>query len=160
MIASCERLSVKYNDMKTFLPVSEQFIALFLNAVAAECRQLDGITRTRQPIQFSSKFNVSASTGITHQLSTLDFNDWLGALAMGCETEVTDDARLELRLMALVELTVNRQFYVESIGGVRFLCDMVDDLVGDNWQASLRNESLILFANIWKVPIVIIDLQR
>lgn len=160
----CRRLSAAYSDMKLFSPsVSEEFVALFFNAVAAETRLLEAIFRDKQRQQLQSiQFPLASMSvaGNTYQLSVRESNDWLGALAIVCSNDDIDDVRLELRLLALIELCEQSRHYVESVGGMKLLCDIVDDLVGNDWHAPLRNESLVVFANLWKVPIVIVDLQR
>ena len=163
----CHRLAAAYNEAKLFSTVSEEFVALFLNAFAVEAKRIDSILSDEQrqqeqhSIQFSPTFHASMSADVAYQLSTRHADDWLGALAIVCSQRPIADVCLELRLIALQELFLHHRFYSESIGGgVKFLRDMVDDLVGNNWKTSLRQESLLLFANLWKAPVQIIDLQR
>jgi hypothetical protein len=147
--------------------LSEDFVAMFLNAFAVEAQQIDSILsderrqqEQQRSIEFSSVFNASLSADVAYQLSIRHADDWLGALAIVCSHRAIDDVRLELRLTALLELNEHRRHYCESIGGLKFLCDMIDDLVGNNWQTSPRQESLVVFANLWKSRIQIINFQR
>jgi hypothetical protein len=139
---------------------------MFLNKFASEAKQIDAILSDEQrqqeqySVQYSSVFNASLSMDVTYQLSVRDSDDWLGALAIVCSRRPIDDVRLELRLAGLLELNEHHRYYCESIGGLRFLCDMVDDLVGNNWKAPLRQDALLVFANLWKAPIQIINLDQ
>lgn len=161
----CRRLSAAYNDMKLFSTVSEEFIAMFLNAFAVEAKQIETILRRNKQLQeydvqySSTVFSASMSTTRTsYQLSIRNADDWLGALAIVCSNDSIDDVCRDLRLIALLELFGFHQHYRESFGE-KFLCDVIDDLVGNDWRAPLRIESLLVFANVWLAPIVILNLQ-